>query len=434
MAFPRYIRRLVVTCLALLVLAACSGAAAPTPTTAPVAPAGRTLLILWHAWSRPEDRALAAAVERFNRTTPGVQVVLQSRPAVSLRTDLGNAVADGGGPHIAIVPSHTLGALAAEGSLLPVGDFVPATEVGRLLPAAVGAARVRTTEGDALYGVPLTFDTLALFYNRAYFPGDPPADTDELLRVARGGTDTGSDPPFWGLAYNLSLERTVAYLYAFGGRVFDDEGRLILGLDGRAGAEAWLAWLAELREDKRILASLDGIVVDNALTSQQAAMTIDWAHAVGTYSAIWPGNLGVAPLPRLGGSDGAPQPYVQSDVLVFNARLGPAAEQSAAAAFARFLIADAAQRELLRAGRQPVLMSLDLAAADLDVAPELLAAARVFRAQGQTGLPMPNSPEAEQVVWPVLVDMHSSALRRLQSPTQAVEGADAALRARLAAQ
>jgi ABC-type glycerol-3-phosphate transport system substrate-binding protein len=432
--FARYIRRLAAICLALLLLAACGGGAAPAPTAVPAAPAGRTILILWHAWPHPEDRALAAVVERFNRTTPGVQVVLQSRPAVSLRADFGEAVADGGGPHIAIVPSHTLGALAGAGSLLPIGDLVPASELGRLLPAAVGAAQVRSADGLAVYGVPITFDTLALFYNRAYFPGDPPADTDELLRVARGGTDTTGDPPFWGLAYNLSLERTVAYLYAFDGRVFDDEGRLILGLDGRAGAEAWLTWLAELREDKRILATLDGIAVDNALTSQQAAMTIDWAHALGAYSAIWPGNLGVAPLPRLGGTDGAPQPYVQSDVLVLNARLGPSAEQSAAAAFARFLVADAAQRELLRAGRQPVLLSLDLAGDDLGVAPELLAAARVFRAQGQAGLPMPNSPEAEDVVWPLLSDMHSSALRRLQTPAQAVDGADAALRSRLAAQ
>lgn len=434
MTFPRYIRRLLVICLALLVLTACGTAAAPTPTAAPAAPAARTILILWHAWPHPEDRALAAIVERFNRTTPGVQVVLQSRSVVSLRADLGGAVADGGGPHMAIVPSHTLGALVAEGSLLPVDGLVPEAEVARLLPVAVGAAQVRSAAAAALYGVPLTFDTLALYYNRAYFPGDPPADTDELLSVARGGTDTSGDPPFWGLAYNLSLERTIGYLYAFGGSVFDAQGQLILGLDGRAGAEAWLSWLTELREDPRILATLDGIAVDNALTTQQAAMTIDWAHAVGTYSAIWPGNLGVAPLPRLGQGNAAPQPYVQSDVLVLNARLGPSAEQSAAASFARFLIADAAQGELLRAGRQPVLMSLDLAAEDLGVAAELLAAARVFRAQAEGGLPMPNSPESDQIVWPMLADMHSSALRRLQTPAQAVEGADAALRSRLDAQ
>lgn len=438
MSIRASMRRLLVLCLALLALAACGGALSPIPSSAPApptaAPVARTVLVLWHAWPQPESRALAMIVESFNRATPEVQVVLQARPMASLRGDLAEAVADGGGPHMAIVPSGSLGALVAEGSLLPVDGLVAVEERARLLPAAIGAAQVRAADEAVLYGVPVTFDTLALFYNKAYFPGDPPADTDELLSVARGGTDTASEPPFWGLAYNLSLERTIGYLYAFGGSVFDADGQLVLGLDGRAGAEAWLSWLVELREDERILANLNGVVVDGALATQQAAMTIDWAHAVGTYSGIWGDNLGVAPLPRLGSQNSAPQPYVQSDVLVLNARLGPSAEQSAAAAFARYLVGESAQRALLRAGRQPVLLSLDLAEEQEALPPALRAAAVAFRAQAENGLPMPNSQQSEQIVWPILADMHSSALRRLLTPAQAVEGADAALRARLAAE
>lgn len=434
MSIPRYIGRLLCACLVLLALAACGGTSALAPTEGPVASApARTVLILWHAWPQPEERALAAIVERYNRATLGVQVVLQSRPSVSLLADLSSAVAAGGGPHLAIIPGHTLGGLAEAGSLLPIDGLVPKGELERLLPAAVGAAQVRSATGATLYGVPLTFDTLALYYNKAYFTGDPPADTDELLRVARGITDTGSDPPFWGLAYNLSLDRTIGYLYAFGGRVFDDSGAVALGLDGRTGAEAWLNWLLALREDARILASLDGVAVDSALMTQQAAMTVDWAHAVRSYSAIWPGSLGVAPLPHLAGSGSAPQPYVQSDVLVLNARLGAQAEQPAAVAFARYLISEPVQRELLRAGRQPVLLSLDLGEEDVAVPLDLRAAAQAFRAQAEGGLPMPNSRSAAEVVWPMLTDMQGSALRRLLTPEQAVDGADAALRARIAA-
>jgi hypothetical protein len=39
-----------------------------------------------------------------------------------------------------------------------------------------------------------------------------------------------------------------------------------------------------------------------------------------------------------------------------------------------------------------------------------------------------------EVIWPLLTDMHSNSLRRLLTPAQAVEGADAALRARLGGQ
>lgn len=432
MTVAQQVRRILVLGLALLSLVACSAqSASPAPTPPPVSAGSRTLLVLWHAWPRPEDRALAIAVERFNRTNPGIQVLLQSRQIASLRDDLASAVAEGGGPHMAIVPSHTLGSLAEDGALLPLDGLIAASEVDRLLPAAVGAAQVRSRDGAVLYGLPLTFDTLALYYNRANFSAAPPTDSDALLRVARGLTDTRSTPPVWGLAYNLSLDRTIGYLYAFGGRVFDETGAVVLGLDGRAGAEAWLNWLLALREDAGLLARMDGVTVDNALRTQQALMTIDWAHALSNYGALWPGNLGVAPLPRLASSNRAPQPYVQSDTLVLNARLGDGPERAAASAFARHLLSEPVQREFLRAGRQPVLLSLDLAADDPAVSAEIRAAAEVFRAQARAGLPMPNSRAASDIVWPVLSDMHSSALRRLATPAQAVETADAILRARL---
>ena len=44
---------------------------------------------------------------------------------------------------------------------------------------------------------------------------------------------------------------------------------------------------------------------------------------------------------------------------------------------------------------------------------------------------MPTSRAANEIAWGVLADMHGSALRRLLSPAQAVESADATLRARL---
>jgi maltose-binding protein MalE len=347
----------------------------------------------------------------------------------TLTADLSLAVAEGGGPHMAILKSHTLGGLAEGGSLLPLDDLVPAAELAPLLPAALGSAQVATAASNALYGLPLTFDTLALYYNKANFAAAPPADTTALLAVAHGLTDTKSQPPTWGLAMNLSLDRTIGYLYAFGGRVFDDKRNLVLGLDGRAGAEAWLGWLADLHDDERILASTDSIVIDNALMAREALMTFDWAHSLGSYRGLWQENMGVAPLPRLTDGDRAPSPYVQSDVIVLNARIG-AVERQLAIDFMRYLIGSEAQADLLRSGRQPALAGLDLGAvAGLD--PQIRAAAQVFRAQGEQGQPMPNSSESNELVWGVLADMHGNVLRRLLSPEQAVSDADSVLRTRL---
>ncbi|PDW01748.1 sugar ABC transporter substrate-binding protein [Candidatus Viridilinea mediisalina] len=417
--------------LVLLLLTACTASSSEANPVATPLPTSRGVLLLWHAWPAPTSQVLAASVERFNRANPEVQVLLQSRPATSLRDDFAAAVVEGGGPHMALLPSHTLGSLVDRGVLRAADDLLAPNELNRLLPAALGATQVETAVGLQLYGLPISFDTLALYYNRANFTGSPPDDTVALMATARGLSNPTGDPPLWGLAYNLSLDRTIGYLYAFEGQIFDAQGQVALGLEGRAGSEAWLAWLAELRDDPHLLAGLDGIAVDSALRTQQAVMTIDWAHALPTYSAIWPGNLGVAPLPQLTPGGGTPRPYLQSETLVFNVRLGNSGEQEAAVALARHLLAETTQRDLLRAGRQPVLLSLDLSSDDPSIPAELRSAASAFRTQAATALPMPNSQHANDVVWGIMQDMHGNAVRRLISPAQAVESADALLRARL---
>ncbi len=410
----------------LLALAACA-----TQTSAPAPPpANRVVLRLWHAWPAAEGRAIQTLVERFNRSHPEWQLVVQTRPAVSLPTDLITAVNEGGGPHLVIVQSHTLGALAQVGVIRSLEGFIPTGDIDNLLPTAVGAAQMTINGQQVLFGIPISFDTLALYYNRANVL-QPPADTDTLLLTARALTDTGRAPPVWGLAYNLALDRTLCYLYAFGGRMFDENGAVALGDSGRSGTERWLAWLSELYRDDQLLATLDGIVVDRALLAREALMTIDWAHAQASYRAIWGDQLGVAPLPRLSAADRPPQPYVQADVIALNARLSDPAEQAAAQAFIRFMLDPASQRELLAAGRQPVQLALRLTDSDLND-PVQLAAARIFRAQAQNGLPMPADRTTNELIWTVLADMQLSVIRGLLPPDQAVTIADATLRARLA--
>lgn len=426
------IRRLVLVCLVLLFTACAAANPSPTPVPSNAGTPAPTVLVLWHAWPVTDQRSLTALVDRYNRANSGVQIIAQARPIANLAGDVSAAMAEGAGPHLALVQSHVIGGMAEAGRLLPIDGLLSAATTERLLPAAVGSAQVDLGAGSTLYGMPLTFDTLALYFNRQVVLR-PPGDTDAMLDAARGLTAPQSEPPFWGMAYNLNLDRTLSYFYAFGGQLFDDQQNLALGLDGRSGAEAWLNWLIALRRDEGLLASLDGVTVDGALMARQAAMTIDWAHALGNYRGLWPESLGVAPLPRLSGEDTLPRPYVQSDVLVLNARLSPA-EQRAAGDFLAYMVSEVAQRELLRNGRQPVLLSLDLTAADPELPADLRAAAEVFRRQGENGQPMPNSRAANEIVRPILTEMHGSALSGLLTPEQAVENADQALRLRLGLQ
>jgi ABC-type glycerol-3-phosphate transport system substrate-binding protein len=417
--------------LLLPILVACSaGNSAITPVATPVQTRGAEApinLLLWYSWPLPEQRTLARLVERYNRSHPQIRIIPQARPIAAMHQELRSGALEGSGPHLVLVQSHTIGRLVDAQVLLPLDDLVSANDRERLLPAALGAARAANPDGDiALYGLPLTFDTPILYYNKVNLE-IPPPDTETLLRTARGLTDASTRPPIWGLAYHLSLDNTIGYLYAFGGQIFDENGELVLGGAGRAGAERWLEWLLELHQDPAIFAGIDGIAVENTVMAQEALISIDWAHTLERYRALWPQSLGVAPLPELSESNVYPQPYVQSDVIGINARVIDVNDQQAALSFMRYLLSDEAQHELLESGKQPSSLSLDLSGDGL-----LLEQARAFRLQGQRGQPMPNSAAATGVVWEAVRLMQFNVLRGISSPADAVSTADATLRDRLA--
>lgn len=428
---PRLFRTLMLCLAIILLFSGCSSTTTPVATSVPLplvredALQAPLTLYLWHAWPHPEQRTLTILVDQFNQANPTMRIVVQSRPVATLLSDLQTAVNEGRGPHLVLLQSHVLGALVDQGLLLKLNAFISPSELEHLLPVTVGTAQVSVGPSAGLYALPISFDTLALFYNRANWLR-PPTDTETWLDGARTLTDAQSTPPTWGLAYHLSLDKTIGYLYAFGGQIFNEQGELVLGTSGRAGTLRWLEWLVSLKQDPRLLASLDPMAVDNALLTQQALMTIDWAHALPTYRQLWGENLGVAVLPRMAVDETAPQPYVQSDLIALSVLVSDPEEQQAALAFTRFMISTSAQRALLVAGRQPALADLELTSDNPDDAIAL-----VLRQQAQSGQPMPNSGLASSLVWAVLDDMRFNVLRGLAEPEQAIDNAELALRTRL---
>ena len=417
--------RRAIALLLLLALWACGGPATATqPTPTPGAEFAGATLVLWHSLPPSAQPALGQLVGTYNQHHPGTRVVPRAMPRASFPDDLRSAALDGTAPHLLLLPSHWLGGLAESGLLLNLDGKFSAAELAKLVPASVGAARVRSQGSSQLMAVPLTFDTPVLFYNKANVLAPPP-DTASLLSIAHGLSDSAAKPPLWGLAYNLSLDRTIGYLYAFGGRIFDDQGRVVLGAAGRAGTERWLQWLLGLRSDAELLALTDGIRVDAALKSQHALMTIDRADQLLAYRTLWGDDLGVAPLPQLSETGAPPSVYVQSEVLAINARVN-SVEQAAALDFSRYMIAPEAQKALLEAGLQPALGDLQL-----DDASPWAAPARVFREQAAAGRAMPNSRAEIEIVWPALSQMLRAVLQGQLSPADAVTQTDARLRAAL---
>lgn len=414
-------------CLIVWSVVACAPAQPPRSWQEEGSPTNQPLtLVFWHALPLSEQPLLLTLVDRYNQTRVQVQVVPRAISAASLGRDVQAAAMAGHGPHLMLLHNHTIGDLAADNLLLPLDDLVSPTTRNQLLPAAIGGGQVQDLDGTShLYGLPLTFDTLALYY-RKDLVDTPPQDMETLLRVAHSLTEpspTEPQPRQWGLACTLSLDKTIGYLYAYGGHIFNTEGHLVLGSEGRAGTERWLRWLQRLHQDSQILAVRDDITVESVVKAQQAAMTIDWAHALPSYHALWGDNLGVAMLPTI--QKQPPRPYVQSLVLGINARSTPY-EQQAALDFISYLLSNEPQKTLLEGGQQPVLLNLGI-----NGPPPQRQAAHVFRAQAGRGQAMPNSPAMQDIIRDELERMQVTVLQGLVGPSEAVTYADTALRERL---
>ncbi len=418
----------VVACLLLILLSSC-GAAAATPTPPAPTPVlegnagGNVTLLLWHGWSNADSQTLGRLVERFNRQHPTGQITLQQVPLATFGSELRAAVARGSGPHLILMPNSWTGSLADV--LLPLDDQIAPAEQETLLPVTISGAQAHDSDGAMhLYGLPVSFDTLVLYYNNANVL-TAPADTTQLIESAYAlGAPTAAEPR-WGLALNLSLDNTIGYLYAYGGRIFDDDGRLVLGTSGRDGAEQWLSWMLKLHTDQQLLTRADSsIQVDRAIKNNRVLMTFDWAHQIAVYRNLWHEHLSIAPLPRLGETNQPPQPYVKSDVLAINRRIGTT-ELRAAAEFLRFMVSQEGQLELLTHDIQPARGDLSLDGDD----PQLTAA-RAFRSQAEQGRPMLNSP-LRAAIEQELKLMQRQVLMGFVTPADAVAEADRRLRERL---
>lgn len=413
----------------LVLLSSCATANVTTPTPQPPAathtPDQDITLILWHGWSGIHRQVLGQLVDHFNAQHPNIHILLQSIPLASFAADMRAAVAAGGGPHLVLIPNSWIGSLNESQALLPLDDLIAPADREPLLPVTIGSATIRTSDGiQHLYGIPIAFDTLALYYNTANILAAPSTTTD-LISAAHGLGAADATPPVWGLALNLSLDTTIGYLYAFGGRIFDDQGTFVFGSVGRDGAENWLAWLIRLNNDQQMLTRAENSIhLDRELKNGHVLMTFDWAHQIAVYRRLWGDHLGIATLPRLSETNEHARPYVATDLLALNIRVGPS-ERDAARSFIQFMISEEAQRDLLIADIQPARGDLTLDSNDAQQATAL-----IFRSQAQQGLPMPND-FTHAIVWQELRLMQQRVLTGLVSPSDAITETDARLREKL---
>lgn len=348
------------------------------------------MLSFWHGETPALDQLFQQLLLTYQRAHPGIEVQIENH-GVNLYQDYRRAVLSGSAPDLILLSENRwIGPLAEQGLLADLSSAVADAET-----ALTPVARATAQHNGATYGLPLTLNVPVLFFNTAVFPGGaPPANTEEWLSVGR--SLTGNDQV--GLAYNLSLYFTLPYLSAWGGTIFDASEEPVLATSAYTPTLEWLTWVRDLAFDEQLLARDDYRAISQAVQSNRAAMTIDWARNLDQYIALWGPTTGVRPLPMLSQTSQPPVPMVRSSVLAISPR-SQAQQQAVALDLMRYLVGPDAQSTLRASGMPSVRR-------DLEVSDPLQA--QIDRAV-DGGQPWPTSVRFN-TSWDILVNMVRSVI------------------------
>jgi arabinogalactan oligomer/maltooligosaccharide transport system substrate-binding protein len=343
-------------------------------------PSQRNELVIWHAYRGREAEALLAAIDLYHQRKSASEARVRAVPIPfdAFADKISATIPRGKGPDLFIFAHERLGGWVEGGlTVEPIGFWVTEAMRSQCLP---GLFEALTYKGE-VFGLPLSFKSVALIYNRGLSP-DPPRTTADLVIQAAALTDTPSGR--YGLAYTFDdFFYHAALQNGFGGGVLDANGAPILNHPSNIeAANLMLRWKnsAPRMPDEPSFA-----LIQSLFNQGRAAMTISGPWFLGEVNKSI--DVAVAPLPLLSEARGAPiRPWLAIEG-IFISPGSPRTEE--AFRFASFLCGEEAGLLLARDGGQ---LHANRAIYE-DATMRSNAIATAFRTQLETATPMPNIPE-----------------------------------------
>jgi len=366
-------------------------------------------LVLWHSYFGLEQKALEKLVREYNALPGSMHVRLLQVSFDNLPQKITNAIPRGQGPDLFIFAHDRLGDWTGKRLIEPVGFWVDPSMARRFLSGTLDAF----TAKGALYGLPLTYKSVALFYNKDLVPR-PPRTTDELLAMGHRLTDRGKGR--YGLVYQATnVYFHAPWLYGFGGRMLRRKGC------GYAPDIVSNQAITALKFARR-LAGPHGIVppevtgqlVTTLFRSGRAAMAISGPWFLSGLAGARHLHYGVAVLPIVSETGKPAAPLLSVEGIFMSSRCR---HKQAAFVFMKYLTSRRSSAFRLSMARQlPV---------DRDVARRVVKRDPVLAAfvqQRKTARLTPSTPMM-RVVWRPYSKALAAAIARGKSPRKALEEA-----------
>jgi arabinogalactan oligomer/maltooligosaccharide transport system substrate-binding protein len=349
-------------------------------------------LVVWHAYRAAEKAAFEKVVENFARTpaAKGIKVSTLAIPYDAYADKISAAVPRGKGPDLFIYAQDRLGGWIEAGKTVePIDFFLDKPTRERFLPGMLDAMTYKA----GVYGLPLNYKMTTLIYNKDLVK-TPPKTTDEMIKLAKSLTNAASGR--YGLAYwYTNFYFHSALMNAFGGAVFDKDGRLTVNSPAVvASLNQMMDWY---KKDGVLPAEPSEALIASMFNEGKAAMVINGPWFVGDIDKKI--NVGFAPLPLV---DRAKKPMTPWMTIEGAYVAASSANKEAAYELAKYLTGEEAGVVLAVEGRQLHTNKAVYANPKVGGDPVL----KAFRDQLDNAQPMPNRPEMTMVWSPATTAMN----------------------------
>jgi arabinogalactan oligomer/maltooligosaccharide transport system substrate-binding protein len=367
----------------------------PTPAPTPVLPI-EGKIVFWHSWAGADGDALAALLLALREKYPNLQVDTLFVAYNDLPQSYAEAVQAGGGPDLVLTSNWWLGDMVAAEVAQPLDAMLPAAALNDYWPATLDSLR---WDGK-LYGLPINFELISLFYNRSLV-AQAPTTTDQVLTLAQANPQQG-----------VGLYASLYHLYwgfpAYGAQLFNETGQVVL--DQGNGAADYLTWLAMLNQTNGSYVDEDYAMLLDRFKKGEFAFLVDGPWSLADLQGALGDNLAVAQLPA--GPTGPAQPWLSADGLFINPSASADQQRLALAVARAFTSAESGQLLAERARRLPANRTVQ-------VSDPLL---QGFMQQAGSAHAFPMIPEMKEV-WGYGGDLLLRVLAGDEEPTKVIADA-----------
>ncbi len=258
-------------------------------------------LVMAVRWTGAPAHAVATLLQMYEKTHPGVHVILQE--GVTSQKLLAE-VAAGNPPNVAMLnTTNYVPTFAAKGAILYLQPFIQRSHLNmnQFTPASLYSNSLLGHQ----YAMPFFEDTYAMYYNKTLLAKagihQPPQTLQQLLADARKTTILGRNGQYSQLGFEPSFVKS-SEAYLFGGRWASPAGQLTATSPAVVKGETWLVnyWhMFGPSKVERFISSNAGAPSSlDPFTSGKVAMMISGEWYMPNIIQEAPHmNYGVAPIP-----------------------------------------------------------------------------------------------------------------------------------------